>query len=85
MTENNKPFLYTLSTCIHCRNTKEFLDDKGVAYDCVDVDKLQGDERQRIIDEIKQYNPALSFPTIVIGDHVIVGFKKEELLKCLEG
>jgi glutaredoxin-like protein NrdH len=85
MPEDNKPFLYTLSTCIHCRNTKEFLDDKGVSYDCIDVDKLQGDERQRIIEEIKQYNPALSFPTIVIGDRVIVGFKKDELLKCLEG
>jgi glutaredoxin-like protein NrdH len=85
MPEDKKPFLYTLSTCIHCRNTKEFLSDHGVEYDSIDVDKLQGEERRRIIEELKQYNPNLSFPTIIIGDHVIVGFKKDELLKCLEG
>jgi len=75
--------LFALSTCIHCRNTKQLLADCNVAYDCVEVDKLVGDERQKIIEEIKQYNPSLSFPTLVIGDKVIVGFKKDDILKLL--
>ncbi|HOI93163.1 MAG TPA: glutaredoxin family protein [Syntrophobacter fumaroxidans] len=75
--------LYALSTCIHCKNTKEYLDDCGVKYDCVEVDKLEGDERKNIIEEIKKVNPSCSFPTIVIGDKIIVGFRKEEIKEAL--
>lgn len=81
-----KPFLYTLSTCIHCRNTKEFFKECGIDYDYIDVDQLHGDERQEIVDQLKKLNPALSFPTIVLddGDTVIVGFKKDDLKKALK-
>lgn len=75
--------LYTLSTCIHCRNTKDYLNECGIKYDCIDVDKLQGDERQQILDEIKKLNPHCSFPTIIIGDKIIVGFRKDEIKEAL--
>lgn len=75
--------LYALSTCIHCKNTKEYLNGCGVGYECVDVDKLKGEERQQVIDEIRNINPSCSFPTLVIGDKVIVGFRKEEIKEAL--
>ena len=37
-----KVFLYALSTCGHCRNTKKLLDSHNVQYDFVDVDLLPG-------------------------------------------
>ena len=80
---NDQIKIYALSTCIHCRDTKDYLDKCGIDYDCVDVDKLQGDERRRLIDEIKQTNPACAFPMILIGPKVIIGFKKEELKEAL--
>jgi len=82
MSENVK--IYTLTTCIHCKNTKEFLTKCGIDYDCVDVDQLQGEERKAVLEEVKQYNPSCSFPTIVIGNKVIVGFKKEEIQEALD-
>ncbi len=75
--------LYALSTCIHCRNTKQLLADCDVNYDCIEVDKLSGKEREEVIAEVKKYNPSLSFPTLVVGDKVIVGFKKDDILKLL--
>jgi glutaredoxin-like protein NrdH len=75
--------IYALSTCSHCRNTKEFLTGCGVEYKFVDVDKLDGEERQKIIDEVKQVNPRCSFPTIIIGDKVIVGFREDEIKEAL--
>lgn len=75
--------LYALSTCIHCKHTKEFLDEKGVSYDCCFVDTLSGDEKKDILEEVKQYNPKLSFPTLLIGDKCIVGFKKQEIEEAL--
>lgn len=75
--------VFALSTCIHCKNAKEFLDQCGVEYDCKHVDWMTGQERTDALSEMKKYNPAQSFPTIVIDDKVIVGFKKDEIEKAL--
>ncbi len=76
--------VYALSTCVHCKHAKEFLEEKHIPYDCVHVDYLTGEERAKMMDIVRKLNPALSFPTIVIGDKVIVGFRRDELLNMLE-
>ncbi|MUM78391.1 glutaredoxin family protein [Pseudodesulfovibrio sp. F-1] len=76
--------VYALSTCIHCRNAKKYLDECGIKYKCVHVDELTGDERKEIIKEVKGHNPAVSFPTIVIKDKVIVGFHKDQIDEALK-
>jgi glutaredoxin-like protein NrdH len=81
---DNNIKLYALSTCVHCKKAKELLDKKGIDYDCTYVDRLSGEERTQAINEVKQYNPSLSFPTLVIGDDCIVGFKKQEIEDALE-
>ena len=75
--------VFALSTCIHCKQAKRFLDDNHVVYECVHVDLLTGDERKQAIEEVKKYNPSLSFPTSIIGDTVIVGFQKDDILKAI--
>lgn len=75
---------FGLSTCIWCRKTRQFLEDEGVAFDFVYVDLLQGDERETIKEEIRVWNPRISFPTIVIdGAHCVIGFKTDELKQVL--
>ena len=75
--------VYTLSTCGHCRTTKKFLEDCKVQYEFEDVDLLKGEERAAILEDIKQLNPRCSFPTIIIGDRVIVGFKENEIREAI--
>ena len=75
--------LYTLSTCSHCNRTKKFFRDNGIDVDFVDVDLLTSAERERILDEVRKLNPDCSFPTICIGDVVIVGFNEEKLRDAL--
>lgn len=77
--------VYALTTCVHCKHAKEFLDDNHIPYDCVHVDYLTGDERNAVMDIVRKLNPALSFPTIVIGDKVIVGFRRDEIESALSG
>ncbi len=76
--------LYALSTCIHCKRTKEFLDELGIEYDFTYLDQLSGEERDQAIEEVKKFNPALSFPTLVVGDECIVGFKKDKIEKAVQ-
>lgn len=76
-------YVYALSTCIHCKNAKKFLDKNNLEYDFVNVDKLDGEEKQKTVEEVKKYNPKVSFPTIVVdGEKVIVGLKEDEILEA---
>ena len=75
--------IFSLSTCSHCKSTKKLLNACTVKYDFVDVDLLQGEERAAILEEIKKFNPNCSFPTVIIGDKVIVGYKEKEIKEAL--
>jgi glutaredoxin len=75
--------LYSLSTCSHCKATKKLLGKCKVQYEFTDVDMLEMEERQAILEDIKAFNPDCSFPTIIIGDKVIVGYKETEILEAL--
>lgn len=75
--------IYSLSTCGHCRSAKKFLGDCTIKYDFVDVDLLEGEERKAILEDVKKFNPRCSFPTIIIGDIVIVGYKENEIKEAL--
>ncbi len=78
--------IFSLSTCGHCRRTKSFLEEKGIAYDYVDVDLLSGETFTGMYELVKSYNPRGSFPTIVIGEkkQVIVGDRLDEIAAALE-
>ena len=75
--------IYTLSTCIHCKKAKKFLNDCAVSYEFTDVDLLPEDEKNRVIEEMKELSARCAFPTLVIGDKVIVGFKQDEIREAL--
>jgi len=75
--------LYSLSTCSHCKSCKRFLGECGVEYEFTDVDLLPEQERHEVIEEIKRLTARCAFPTIIIGDKVIVGFREGELRAAL--
>ncbi len=77
--------VFSLSTCGHCRKTKSFLEEKGIAYDFIDVDLLDEETFHAVYDQVKTYNPQGSFPTIVIGEKetVIVGGRLDEISAAL--
>jgi len=79
-----KVLLYALSTCSHCKDVKKFLDGRNIEYDTISVDLLEGEERNRVIEQVRQYNSRVTFPTTIIGSEVIVGNKKDQLEAALK-
>lgn len=75
--------MYSLSTCGHCKSTKKLLGECGIQFDFTDVDLLDGEERKTILEEVRKLNPRCSFPTIIIGDQVIVGYKEDQIKDAL--
>lgn len=75
--------LYSLSTCSHCRAIKKLLEEGAWTFDFVDVDLLHGKERRDILEEVRQLNRRCSFPTLKIGNRVIVGYRENEIREAL--
>jgi glutaredoxin-like protein NrdH len=75
--------LYALSTCVWCKKTRQLLGELGVAYDYEYVDLLEGDEKTRAMNVVRQWNPACSFPTLIINDKCIVGFQEDKIRQAL--
>jgi len=82
--DKGKINLYALSTCIWCKKTKDLLSSLGVGYDYVFVDLLTGPERKEAIEQVTRYNPSCSFPTLVIGEKCIVGYREKEIKEVLQ-
>src|SRR4030065_542109 len=72
--------LYGLSTCQWCEKTKDLLDELKVDYYYVYVDMADYNELIKIKEEIKKYNPAFSFPTLVLDqEDSIIGFDEKKI------
>jgi glutaredoxin len=76
--------LYGLSTCVWCRKMKEFLEREGVVFEVVHVDELSGAQRDAAVSEVRKWNPAVSFPTVVIdGVRSVNGYRPDEVKEVL--
>lgn len=62
------------------------LKSMGVEYRYIDIDQLEGEERKDVREELAEYNPKRSCPTIVVdeGDEVIIGYKEDKIKEVLE-
>lgn len=78
--------LYALTTCVHCRHTKEFLESNDIAFNCTYVDQLQGAERDSTIKMVREVNPRMSFPTMVVGSGhaIVIGFNPDAIREALK-
>jgi len=82
--KRHKVMIYTLSTCVWCKMTKQFLKDLDVEYNYVDIDLCREDEKNKIKNSILEKGGELSYPVILIDDILINGFVKKKIKEVLE-
>ena len=84
-TENRTVTLYALSTCGWCKMTRAFLDENHVQYECIYVDLLGNEERDKVITALtEKLGRRPAFPTVFCGDESVTGFQKERLAELLK-
>jgi ferredoxin-thioredoxin reductase catalytic subunit len=81
--EKQPVILYGLTTCVYCNALKKMLADLNIEHRVIQADLLGDEERQAMIAELKKINPSCSFPTVVVGDKVITGYKAQEVKEAL--
>ena len=80
----HKVTLYALSTCVWCRLTKQFLNESGVAYEFVDVDLLNDEDKDKAHAAITSKGGMLTYPTTIVDDKILVtGYRKDQLKEVL--
>ena len=77
MTEH-KVKVYSTQTCPWCHKVKEFLKEKGVKYDDIDVGA-----DQKAANEMVEKSGQMGVPVTDIDGTIIVGFDKEAIEKAL--
>ena len=84
--KGHKVMVYTLSTCGLCKKMKKLLKALDVEYEYIDIDLLEGEEDERVREEMRRYNTRLTCPTLVVDDgkEVVIGFDEAEVRRCLE-
>jgi glutaredoxin-like YruB-family protein len=70
--------VYSTTTCPYCKMAKEFLDEKGVSYDDLDVAVDAGAR-----DEMIKKSGQMGVPVIDVDGEVIIGFDRERLTGLL--
>jgi len=84
-----KVHLFALSTCPFCKMTRKYLDEAGVEYELTEVDLLEGTAddpstpKGAAAAEVKRLSGGTSFPVLVAGDEVVVGFNKGRIAQVL--
>jgi len=70
--------IYTTPFCPYCQMAKEFLKQRGVKFEEVNVQEDRGAALEMI-----QKTGQNGVPVIEIGDKIIVGFNQEKILEAL--
>lgn len=74
--------IYTTPTCVYCKATKEFFQEKSVEYSEVDVSKDPEKAREMI-----HKSGQMGVPVIVIGEgadeQIVVGYDKNKLAELI--
>ena len=73
--------VYTTPTCPHCLMLKEFLKEKGIEFE--EIDLSLEENQKKFFEEVFPKSQSLGVPQIEIDGKIIVGFDKEEILKAL--
>lgn len=84
MTQPKKYIIYSTPTCGHCRLLKEWLNEKGVAFENVDValDPMRG---QEMIQKTGQMGVPVSVITLPDGrEEIVLGFDQARIVSLLD-
>ena len=72
--------VYSTSMCPWCRRTKDFLKEKGVEFEDINVGA-----DQKAAEEMIEKSGQMGVPVTEINGKIIVGFDQEEIEKALAG
>ena len=75
----HKVKVYSTPSCPWCHKAKDFLKEKNVEFEDIDV---RAD--QKAADEMMKKSGQMGVPVIMIGEEILVGFDKDKIRAALK-
>ena len=79
-----KVVIYALTTCLWCKKTKKYFEDKKIPFEAVDYDSQPEPKQEEMMKEMKASGCTGSFPFTKIGASCVQGYDPDEFDKLLE-
>ena len=79
-----KVFLYALSTCPWCRKAKQFFKENNIPFEYVYFDLADDGTQEKIREEMTRKIGRVTFPHVIIGEEIVVGWNPEKYRRLLE-
>ena len=82
-----KVIVYGLNDCGICADTRDLLEEEGIPYTFVSVDKGETDNRKAMENKVKAAYPKerIRMPVVIINDSVLIQPELEEVIRVLGG
>jgi glutaredoxin-like YruB-family protein len=71
--------IYSTPTCVYCKTLKEYLTEKGIKYQEIDVS-----ENEKELEKMVAISGQMGVPVVDIDGDVIVGFDREKIDEILK-
>lgn len=71
--------IYSIPTCPYCFALKEFLKEKGIDFEDIDISNNEKAKKEMI-----EKSGQITVPVLEIDDEIVVGFDKEKIEKLLK-
>ncbi|MDD4910541.1 MAG: glutaredoxin family protein [Candidatus Omnitrophica bacterium] len=74
----SKVMIYSTPTCPYCTRAKQFLKDRNIEFEDIDVSRDQA-----MAEEMVSKSGQMGVPVLDIDGEIIVGFDKERISRAL--
>ena len=75
----NKIKVYSTPACPYCHLLKEYLKEKGVEFEDIDVS-----QNENALQELVQKTGQMAVPVVDIDGEIVIGFDKEKIDRLLK-
>ena len=83
--DNDNIVVFSLSTCMWCKKCKTFLNDRNMKYRYIDVDKIERQDKSKILNYLKStYQERISYPFLVCEKGHVGGYNPNKYVELLE-
>ena len=76
--------VFALSTCMWCKKCKRFLNEEGMKYRYIDVDKIDPGDKMKLLEHLRTtYEDRISYPFFTCKSGHVVGYDPKQYKKLL--
>jgi glutaredoxin len=76
--------VFSLTTCQWCKSLKKILNNHGIEYEFIDLDRLEKPKKKKVLNYLKNFSNVINFPMTFIDGNLIGEYSETLILQYLQ-